>query len=277
MVIQKQVSDVQDEFNYLRQELVRLRSEQKVLHKRARGLEKRNLLLAELNQSKDDFIAIASHQLRTPATGVKQYIGLLLEGYTDPVTPSQELFLQKALLSNDRQLQIIDDLLQVARIDSASFRLKAEEANLTQLVTQTVLELASKAKSNKQLLSVKVPKTKVKALADVAKMRMVLENLIENAINYSNPDTEIKVQLRSYATFAHISITDQGVGISKQDLSKLFQKFSRVPNSLSVEVGGTGLGLYWADKVAKLHGGSISVESTLGEGTIFTVKIPRLK
>ncbi len=258
-------------------ELDVLRTEQQELSKRASQLERSNLRLAELSQSKDEFIAIASHQLRTPATGVKQYIALLLEGYTEPLTPSQILFLQKANQSNDRQLQIIDDLLQVARIDSSSFRLKTERADISELVNYTLSELHEKAESRRQELIFKPPKIKVEALVDIAKFRMVIENLVENAINYSDEGKSIAIKLHRNDDFVVVSVEDQGVGIDSEDLPKLFQKFSRVPNLLSVEVGGTGLGLYWADKIVKLHGGNIEVRSKAGKGSTFIVKIPRLK
>jgi signal transduction histidine kinase len=103
---------------------------------------------------------------------------------------------------------------------------------------------------------------------------MVFENLIENASNYSPEDTTIEVKVRGTQDKVVVDVQDHGVGIPKQDFNRLFQKFSRIPNDLSVEAGGTGLGLYWAQKMIKLHGGEIKVRSKLNEGSIFTVILP---
>jgi signal transduction histidine kinase len=112
-------------------------------------------------------------------------------------------------------------------------------------------------------------------LVDPNRLRMVLENIIDNAMNYSLPNKTIKVAVRSSAETVKISVQDQGVGIDKNDFPKLFQKFSRIPNPLSVEVGGSGLGLYWAHKIVLLHNGTIEVKSTIGHGSTFTVILPK--
>jgi len=249
-------------------------SEQRALNRRVSSLQRRNLRLEELNTLKDEFIAVASHQLRTPATGVKQYIGLLLEGYADPLTPSQRLFLENAEESNDRQLQIIDDLLQVARIDSESFKLSMTKVDLKSIVDESLKGLRDKIKNHKQKVEYIEPSKKIMIKGDGERLRMMFENLIDNAINYSSPDKKICVKVSANKGLAKIEIKDEGVGISRQDFPKLFQKFSRIPNPLSVEVGGTGLGLYWALKVAKLHGGNIEVKSHLNQGSTFTVTLP---
>jgi signal transduction histidine kinase len=248
--------------------------EQRSLHQRVGALQRRNLKLEELNTLKDEFIAVASHQLRTPATGVKQYIGLLLEGYADPLTESQILFLKKAEESNNRQLRIIDDLLQVARIDSESFRLNMTKIELGKMLDEAVNTLRPGLALRKQTIEFNPPKKKIYVRGDLDRLGMIFENLIDNASNYSENDKKIIVTLRMQKNMALVEVKDEGVGINRRDFPKLFQKFSRIPNSLSVEVGGTGLGLYWANKVATLHGGSIKVRSQLDKGSTFTVTLP---
>jgi signal transduction histidine kinase len=258
----------------LEEQIDYLKDRETALNKLTSSLEKRNLRLEELNQIKDEFIGIASHQLRTPATGVKQYINLLLDGFAEGLAPGQRVFLEKAQESNDRQLRIIDDLLQVARIDSESFRLSKLETDLTQIIEITIQEFSHKASLHKQKIILSLPKKRVIVRVDREKIKMVLENILDNAINYSADNKIIRVGLTSSAKWVKISFIDEGVGIAKQDFAKLFQKFSRIPNPLSVEVGGTGLGLYWAKKVADLHGGDIAVSSKIGQGSSFTVSIP---
>jgi two-component system phosphate regulon sensor histidine kinase PhoR len=264
------------EIRELQSQIERLIDEQRILGRRTASLQRRNVRLEELNRLKDEFIAVASHQLRTPATGVKQYIGLLLEGYADVLSESQRLFLEKADESNNRQLRIIDDLLQVARIDSESFKLTTSKIDLTGFIDECIEEIRDKVEKRDQKIIYKKPKRKIYIRGDADRLRMVFENLIDNASNYSQPGTTINIDPRVSKNMVIVDIKDQGVGISRQDFPKLFQKFSRIPNPLSVEVGGTGLGLYWALKIATLHGGEIKVKSQPGEGSVFTVKLPAL-
>lgn len=261
----------------LEQQIIELRTQESELSKRAKNLEKRNLRLEELNQIKDEFIGIASHQLRTPATGVKQYIDLLLDGFADELTPNQRIFLERAHESNDRQLRIIDDLLRVARIDSESYKLHRANSDVNELLNIIVGDLKTKVKKRKQSIVFKEQKRKVMTSIDSDRLRMALENILDNAISYSGENTKIIVSVKSYPKEVQIIIKDQGVGIDKSDYSKLFQKFSRIPNPLSIEVGGTGLGLYWANKIVKLHSGIIDVKSEVGKGSTFTVIIPKNK
>lgn len=261
----------------LESQIEALLREQKSLNRRVTILQRRNLQLQEFNRMKDEFIAVASHQLRTPATGVKQYLSLLLEGYADPITESQKTFLEKAQESNDRQLTIIDDLLEVARVDSDSFTLHLKALEIRKIIREVVEELQSKLEHRHQRITYRLPKKTIPVLGDAEKLRMVFDNLIDNASNYSRKNSEICITLRSAKGFSYIDIRDQGVGISPKDMPRLFQKFSRIHNPLSIKVGGTGLGLYWAQRIVKFHGGEISVSSKPGEGSTFTVMLPIAK
>jgi len=258
----------------LEEQIELLKKREASLNRLTNNLEKRNLRLEELNQIKDEFIGIASHQLRTPATGVKQYINLLLDGFAEELTDSQKVFLERAQESNDRQLHIIDDLLQVARIDSESFRLSKAEADLGAILKATIAEFKHKIDVHHQKIQLKLPHKKVLVTIDVEKMKMVFENILDNAINYTPDNKRLHVSLSSKDKVVSVIFTDEGVGIDRADYPKLFQKFSRVPNPLSVEVGGTGLGLYWADKVIRMHSGKIEVKSKLNQGSSFTVVLP---
>jgi signal transduction histidine kinase len=119
-----------------------------------------------------------------------------------------------------------------------------------------------------------MPSEPVFGNVDATQLSMVVENLLENASHYSPEDTEIALKLRVTPKKIEIDVTDQGVGIPEEQMSKLFQKFSRLPNEFSVQVGGTGLGLYWASKIVKLHKGRINVSSRLGKGSTFTIALP---
>jgi signal transduction histidine kinase len=266
-----------DSIKQLERQIEKLKGREETLAKRTSSLERRNIKLEELNKLKDEFIGIASHQLRTPATGVKQYINLLLEGYADPLTSSQKVFLEKAHESNDRQLRIIDDLLQVARIDSESFRLDKQKVDLAELLQMVVDDQKEHLKETRQKIEFKKPPGKVVISADADRLRQAFENIIDNAINYSLANKKTQITINNKDAWVEIAFIDHGVGIDTSDFNKLFIKFSRIPNPLSVAVGGSGLGLYWANKVIKMHGGSITVDSVLEKGSTFTVRLPKNK
>lgn len=231
--------------------------------------------LVEINRTKDEFISLASHQLRTPATGVKQYIGMLLEGYGDKLNPNQVRMLKTAYESNERQLNIIDDLLKVAHIDAGKVSLRKQKIDLVWLLQDTIDEQADTFRRKNQQITFKHTAKSMTAYIDAERMRMVLENLIDNASKYTPEGKKITVILDKSARDITISVKDEGVGIAKRDIPRLFQKFSRINNTLSASVGGTGLGLYWAHKIVLLHNGSISVQSTVRKGSTFTITIPR--
>jgi PAS domain S-box-containing protein len=257
------------------EEIKSTKKRQQELEEINRKLQQQREQLMELNNSKDEFISVASHQLRTPATGVKQYIGMLIDGYGGKLSTGQLKMLETAYESNERQLRIIDDLLKVAHVDAGKVTLIKIKTDLVGLIEDVIDEQADKFKQKRQGITFKHTNRDVMAAIDPERMRMVLENLIDNASKYSLEGKNVTVELNQTKKYIHIRVTDQGVGIAKRDIPQLFQKFSRLDNELSTRVGGTGLGLYWVKKMVGLHHGDISVESKLHRGTIFAITIPR--
>lgn len=237
-------------------------------------LIKQRAQLMELNAAKDEFISLASHQLRTPATGVKQYVNMALDGYGGEISPRLRTFLERANDSNERQLSVINDLLQVAQIDAGKVMLRKEDTDAGKLIADIIREQSSKFSSRHQTVTFKKPKGKLRIQADATKLRMVIENVIDNASKYTPEGKNIIIKLARSHGMAQIVIKDEGVGIAEEDIKKVFQKFLRLDNPMSTEVGGTGLGLYWVKKVVELHGGSVVVTSTIGEGSTFTISLP---
>jgi two-component system sensor histidine kinase VicK len=238
------------------------------------ALIQRNEELISLNKSKDEFIAITSHQLRTPATGVKQYIALLLEGYAEPLTENQRIFLEKAYENNERQLHIVDDILRIAQLDLDKFQLHLTSVDLGKLLQEAISSLDAKFHLHKQGANLIKPTETLIASIDPEQMRMAIENILENASHYSQDGKKITVRIsKKGSDWAQISIKDRGVGISNKDIPKLFQKFSRINNSLSNTVNGTGLGLYFSKKIIELHGGKINAKSTVDKGTTFIITL----
>lgn len=228
--------------------------------------------LIEINRSKDEFIALASHQLRTPATAVKQYIGMILEGYAGDITEEQRRFLQSAYESNERQIQVVNDILRVAKLDLKKITLKRDNIDVAKLMESILHDMASQLNNRNQKLKFKTADSPIMAYVDTEYIRMALGNIVDNASKYTPPGKSISVSVKpTVKNQVAVTISDQGVGIAEEDLGKLFKKFSRIDNPLSVKVGGTGLGLFWSNEVVQLHGGIIKVDSTPGVGTSFKV------
>ena len=241
-------------------------------------LQRQHVELEELNKSKDEFISLASHQLRTPATGVKQFLGILLEGYAGKLSEQQYDYLQRAYDSNDRQIDLVNNLLRVAQVDAGKVVLSKNDTDINELLADVIDEQVDSFKDRKQTITFDAPADTIIAQVDEMRFRMVLENLIDNASKYTPAGGSIKVSAHAATNNGMtIAITDNGVGIDESSLPKLFNKFSRVQNTLSDSVGGSGLGLYWANKIVELHGGNITVSSKLGSGSTFTITLPGRK
>ena len=224
--------------------------------------------------AKDELLSLASHQLRTPATGVKQYVGMVLQGYAGKVPAKQRTLLEKAYASNDRQLRIINEILHMAKIGSGRIVLAKQPTSLNELVADIVSEQLPDIESSKHKITVILPKKPLVVSADTHMLRMAIENVLSNAIKYTPLGGRIKVRVSSTNTQAVVSVQDSGVGINDTDIDKIFHQFSRLQNEMSQQVGGTGIGLYLAKNLAELHNGSIEVSSRSGVGSTFTIRLP---
>lgn len=227
----------------------------------------------QLDIAKEDFVSLASHQLRTPATAVKSILSMLLNGDFGPLTETQAEYLAKTASSNNRQLQVIEDLLSVAQVDAGKMELDLQYLDLAGLLRETISDHLSSLSSRNQTLNLQTPR-QARLLVDPQKLRMAVDNLISNASKYSPEGTSIWVDLDIDSESATLTIRDEGVGIPPADLPKLFTKFQRLPNELSPAAGGTGLGLFLTKSIINLHHGTLSVASRVGEGTTFTIRLP---
>lgn len=234
---------------------------------------KKNAKLLDLNKSKDEFISIASHQLRTPATAVKQYLHMLDSGMFGELTSQQHDLLQRAIESNERQLRTITDLLKVAQVDSGEARLNMIHVDMSGLVHEIITDMTEVFKNREQTLVYTPFKQKAIADVDPEAMRMVIENIIDNASKYSDEDTAITVSVKIEKDEICIYVKDNGVGVPPEKRNRLFEKFSRIHNVRSTKVGGTGLGLYWAKRVIDMHDGKITYSENVPQGSIFTIRL----
>lgn len=227
----------------------------------------------ELQRTKDELLALTSHQLRTPASGVKQYIGMLLQGFVGELSAEQQTIAQKAFAANERQLETINQLLHVAKADADQLVLEREPIELGDLTRSVIDSMNSGFEQREGAIEFRSRKPFV-VNADGRYIRMVIENFISNAIKYSDPAKKVIVTVSGRAEQACVAVRDYGVGMSENDMKKLFKKFSRVPNRLSKSVGGSGLGLFLSKQIMIAHGGDIEVDSKPGRGSIFTLTLP---
>lgn len=230
-----------------------------------------------LQKNKDDFVSLASHQLRTPATGVKQYLGILLHGYAGKLTPRQREAVNEADKSNERQLAIIEELLNVMRIDSGHLKLVSKPVDMAILTRSVSKEMGLQFSAKQQRYTQNITSRSAMILGDETYMRMVIENLVSNAIKYTPNNGEISVDLSTNLSHVILSIQDTGVGIAPEDQKRLFKKFSRINNNQSTTASGNGLGLYLVKQIVAQHHGTISVSLQLGHGSKFSVQLPRRK
>ena len=263
-------------FAKVTRDLTERRKHEQALRRANEALKRQSDELLKLNKAKDEFISLASHQLRTPASGVKQFLGLILEGFAGQLSPEQEDFIARANESNNRQINLIDDLLRVAQVDAGKVTLATDNVCLNEMIIDATDEQSERFANQEQKLTIDLPSSDIILSVDEKRLRMALENLIDNANKYTHIGGEVRVSLQENASTVSISISDNGVGIDASSLPKLFNKFTRIPNDLSNKVGGSGLGLYWAQKIVQLHGGDITVESEINKGTTFAIELQKV-
>ena len=221
------------------------------------------------------FVSNVSHELRTPLTSVKSYLEALDEGALyDPVAPD---FIKVSLDETNRMMRMVTDLLHLSRIDNATTRLDVELINFTAFIT-FILNRFDKMRSQDDEKKYELVRdysiNSVWIEIDTDKMTQVIDNILNNAIKYSPDGGKITVSMKTTDDQMILSIKDQGLGIPKQDLPKIFDRFYRVDRARSRAQGGTGLGLAIAKEIIKQHNGFIWAKSEYGKGSTFTIVLP---
>lgn len=249
-----------EQFNITLQERIR---------EATKELRQKNRKLHELDKAKDEFISIASHQLRTPLTTVKGYLSMLLEGDTGKVSRQQKRLLNLAYDSSQSMVNLITDMLNVSRISTGKFVIDSTPIDLPSLVKKEVELLENTAKSRQVELVTKLPATCPTVWLDESKTRQVIMNFIDNAIYYTPPGGTVTVELAVDSEMVEFRVSDTGIGVSELAKQNLFTKFFRADNAKSQRPDGTGLGLFMAKKVITAQAGSIIFTSRLGHGSTF--------
>ncbi len=221
------------------------------------------------------FVSNVSHELRTPLTSVKSYLEALDEGaLSEPVAPD---FIKVSLDETNRMMRMVTDLLHLSRIDNATSHLDVELINFTAFITFILNrfdQIRGQDEEKKYELVRDYPITSVWIEIDTDKMTQVIDNILNNAIKYSPDGGKITVTMKTTDDQMILSISDQGLGIPKQDLPRIFDRFYRVDRARSRAQGGTGLGLSIAKEIIKQHNGFIWAKSIYGKGSTFTIVLP---
>ncbi len=229
----------------------------------------------EADRAKRDFISSVSHELRTPLTSIKGYVDLLLLGAAGPLADGQQSFLNVVKNNANRLMDLINDILEIGRIDADKIQLNFESISIG-LVFQDILQ-TMRAEIERKSTNVKldVASDLPTITADPRRVTQVILNLVSNAVKYTYPGAQ--VNLRAFinpASLLQVDVEDDGVGLSPEQQEHLFRRFYRADNPLRDEVGGTGLGLSIAKSFVELHGGEIWVQSELGKGSTFSFMLP---
>ncbi len=228
----------------------------------------------EVDRMKTEFVSLVSHELRTPLTSIKGFTEMVLDGDAGEINEEVEEYLGIVYNNAERLVALVNDLLDISRIESGRIQLKSETVDLDEVVRMVVATMQQKIKEKGQSLSVSIDPAATSVLGDKDKLVQVLTNYASNAYKYTQAGGDIRIVISKRGDFAHVAVIDNGFGISPEDQARLFTRFYRVDNSMTREVGGTGLGLSIVKQLIELQGGQIGVESALGEGSTFSFTVP---
>lgn len=229
----------------------------------------------QLDQMKTDFVNMVAHELRSPLVAIKQQNNVLLEGLCGPLGEKQHEFVSRGSNKIDALLELINDLLDVAKIEAGKYVQRRVPTDIGKIIEDTVDLMESRAKEKGIALSFSLKDLKP-VQADPKNIEEIFNNLISNAINYSPEGGQVTVSAQGLGEYMEIKVEDTGVGISPEELPKIFDKFYRVKHPKTRQVTGTGLGLAIVKGIVDAHQGKIDVESIVDKGTIFKILLPMI-
>lgn len=245
------------------------------VQKVARELARSNKKLQALDEAKDEFISMASHQLRTPLTSIKGYLSMVLDGDVGEVNDQQRQMLQTAFASSQRMVYLIADLLNVSRLQTGKFVIEPVECNLAEVVEEELAQLRETIAAKNMSVTYNKPAHFPSLQLDETKIRQVIMNFTDNALYYTPAGGEIVVALKDSPKSIEFTVTDNGIGVPKSEQHKLFSKFYRAGNARKARPDGTGLGLFMAKKVIIASGGAILFKTKENKGSTFGFTFPK--
>jgi signal transduction histidine kinase len=230
----------------------------------------------ERDEMKSNFVRLVSHELRAPLAAIQQQHSVILDGLAGGLTDKQRELLGRAREKIEGLLDLINDLLDVARIESGHAVQQQVPLQLEAILAGTTRLMRAKAQAQGITLKLLLPPELPEVLADVRGMEEVFTNLIGNAIKYSPEGGEVTVSAEAQGDFLEVRVTDKGIGIEPEEIPKIFEQFYRVKHPKTRHVIGTGLGLPIVKGIVEAHRGWVTVESTPGKGSTFKVVLPTL-
>ena len=228
--------------------------------------------LKKLEQIRKDFVANVSHELKTPITSIKGFSETLLDGALKD-QQTAEYFLSIILKESDRLQTLIQDLLDLSKIEQQGYQLSIQACDVKEILEDIEIILQNKSKEKEVELSVSLPEGLLFIEGDLYRLKQIFINLINNALTYTPKGGSVHVKAKKHDQFVQVIVSDTGIGIKKEEIPRIFERFYRVDRARSRNSGGTGLGLAIVKHLVEAHKGQISVSSKLGEGTTFTVKL----
>ncbi len=228
-----------------------------------------------IEKMKTEFVSLVAHQLKAPLAAIKWTLKMFLEGDLGKTTQEQTKFIGKTYDANEKMISLIDDLLNVARIEEGRYVYKPTLVGIEDLVQKVIGFSQEEIKNKKLKLDFVRPKTKLpQVLVDVEKIELAVQNLIDNAIKYTSQGGKVTISLKDGIKKVEVSVADSGIGIPKNQQERVFTKFFRAANAMKAETEGTGLGLFIVKNIIKAHGGETWFESEEGKGTAFHFTLP---
>lgn len=228
----------------------------------------------ELTNMKNNFVSLASHQLRTPLTAIQAYSNILGDGMMGPLTPDQQKITDTILLSVQRMNNLVNGLLKITRLQSGQTKFKKQVVHMPDLLKQIFTELKPRFTENNLRYSIEISTEFPTIFSEKSSLHEIFSNLITNAVQYTPDSGTVTVRGDHTTDSIIIAITDTGIGIPKSHQASLFEQFSRADNALAAYTEGTGLGLYLVKVLLERIGGSIDFKSKLNVGTTFIVTLP---
>ena len=230
--------------------------------------------LRELDRLKSEFVSMVSHELRTPLTSIGGYLEMLVDGDAGDINEEQNEYLEIIQRNTKRLSALINDLLDVTRIESGRIELKKQQLDIHEIIQVVSESMRPHIEEKHQTLDVDLPSSLPEIYGDVDRVTQVLINFVSNASKYTPKNGQLAIKVDTRKDFVRISVIDNGIGLSPEELKKLFTRFFRADNLTTREVGGTGLGLWISRSLVEMHGGVVTVESEKKKGSMFSFTLP---
>ncbi|HEY0707447.1 MAG TPA: ATP-binding protein, partial [Polyangia bacterium] len=269
----QQLQDANQQLRTANQELGRREQERTVLYER---LVEQNRLIQAANRMKSEFLANMSHELRTPLNAIIGFAELLHDGVAAPVTEKQMSYLKHILVSGRHLLTLINDVLDLAKVESGKLEIRPEAVDLTELTREVTDVLLSTSAEKRIQISTVIDPAVTRVVVDAAKFKQILYNYLSNALKFTPPQGSVEVRIDPVgADEFRLQVRDSGIGIRPEDMGRLFIEFQQLDSGMTKQHSGTGLGLVLTKRMVEAQGGQVGASSTLGKGTVFFAILPR--